>query len=607
MAKKDIKDTKTAPAAKTPAKKAPAKKAPVKKSPSKAAAKPAEEKIVKAPASTPAVSPAAPQAKKPAASKKAADKPQSQGRRDAIKTLLGLSVAGVFGYGVLKKIRYEEEQKKKVDFLKFDKRKAIPSAMDGKQIRLGIIGFGIRGKLLMRALGFAEPEWIDEQLENLKENSSDTRYQMFMEQDDLNVIVTAVCDIFDPYGERAAVAGSNVNRVGVGGKLGPQPKRYRTYQELIAAEDVDAIVISTPDHWHCEMTIEAAKRGKHVYVEKPLSWTVPETYRVRDVVKQSGIVFQLGHQGRQTDSYIRAKEIVDKGMLGKISLIQVATNRNTPNGAWVYPIIEGASPETIDWKQFEGPAQSIREYESYMRSNKLQRFMGPEARDRFSLERFFRWRCWWDYSTGLSGDLLTHEYDAINQILGVGIPSSVTSSGGVYVYKDGRTVPDVLQTTIEFKDRDMTLLYSATQGNSNKRNKLIMGTDGTLNVSNKLLLSATKESVRYKTYIDEGLIKPDETFYTYIPGETNVDALTSPTQAYFAQRGLLYTYAGGRRYDTTHLHMREWLYCIRAGGQPSCDIDAAFDEAMAAHMGTRAYLEGRTMFWDKDKEEITRG
>ena len=76
---------------------------------------------------------------------------------------------------------------------------------------------------------------------------------------------------------------------------------------------------------------------------------------------------------------------------------------------------------------------------------------------------------------------------------------------------------------------------------------------------------------------------------------------------YFAKRGLLYTYVNGKRYDTTHLHIREWLECIRQGKTPSCNIDAAFQEAMTAHMGTRAYLEGRTMYWDKDKEEIVRG
>lgn len=91
-----------------------------------------------------------------------------------------------------------------------------------------------------------------------------------------------------------------------------------------------------------------------------------------------------------------------------------------------------------------------------MTSSGAAKYVGPDSRDKFSLERFFRWRCWWDYSTGLSGDLLTHEYDAMNHILDLGIPASATSSGGVYFFKDGRTVPDVLQTTFEFPDRNMS-------------------------------------------------------------------------------------------------------------------------------------------------------
>ncbi|MCL2738184.1 MAG: Gfo/Idh/MocA family oxidoreductase, partial [Bacteroidales bacterium] len=376
------------------------------------------------------------------------------------------------------------------------------------------------------------------------------------------------------------------------------------YQELLAADDIDAVIIATPDHWHGQMTIDAARAGKHVFLEKPFSWTVPETYRIREVVRETGIVFQLGHQGRQTDSYIRAKEIIDRGLLGKVNLIEVCTNRNTPNGAWVYPIIDGSSPQTIDWQQFKGPAAQIGEYEAYMKAHKLERFMGPEPRERFSLERFFRWRCWWDYSTGLSGDLLTHEYDAINQILEVGIPSSVSSSGGIYVFPDGRTVPDVLQTVMEFKDKEMTMLYSATQGNSRPRGKVVMGRDACLEISNTLLMTADPASIQYEQQIQEGIIKTDEPFYSYIPGSNKVDAVTSATELYFAQRGLLYTYVGGKRYDTTHLHLREWLYCIRNSQTPSCHIDASFEEAMTAHMGTRAYLEGRTMYWDKEREEI---
>ncbi|HBK30859.1 MAG TPA: oxidoreductase, partial [Porphyromonadaceae bacterium] len=145
-----------------------------------------------------------------------------------------------------------------------------------------------------------------------------------------------------------------IHREGVNGTYGPEPKRYLNYKELLAADDVDAVVIASPDHWHGTMAMDAIKAGKHVYLEKPMTWTVPETYALRDIVKSSNRVFQLGHQNRQIEAYERAREIIEKGLLGPISLVETGTNRNDPNGAWVYAIHPDGNEKTIDWKQFEG-------------------------------------------------------------------------------------------------------------------------------------------------------------------------------------------------------------------------------------------------------------
>lgn len=531
-----------------------------------------------------------------------------EGRRSLLKSLVAAPVLGAMAYGVYKKKKYDRMHRDISDVFKLDQKPTIMEAQpNGQKIRLGCIGFGIRGKQLMQALGFAEPAYVDGLKEKNKLNPKHTGYHDFMNQEDLNVEITAVCDIFDSYGDACILAGSNVHREGTGGKMEKAPKRYRHYKELLAADDVDAVVISTPDHWHAQMAIDAALAGKHVYLEKPLSWTLEETFRVKQVISESNIVFQLGHQGRQTDSYIKAKEIVDKGLLGPISLIEMTTNRNDPNGAWVYKIIEGSNPQTIDWKQFEGPEQQVKEYNEYMKKFGLERYVGPEDRSKFSLERFFRWRCWWDYSTGLSGDLLTHEFDAVNQIMRMGIPHSVTSSGGVYFFKDGRTVPDVLQTVMEFPDKNFTLLYSATLASQRDRGKVFMGHDASMQLSSMIAVQADARSTLYAEKIAQGIIPTDTPFYTYTPGKADSDGVATATELYFAKRGLMNSYIGGKKYNTTFLHMREWLECIRQNKKPSCDINEAFDEAISAHMGTRAYLEGRTMYWDKDKQEIVRG
>jgi predicted dehydrogenase len=514
------------------------------------------------------------------------DKGSRFSRRDVVKGLATVPVLGAFAYAFWRKRRYDNMLRSNI--LKSinlpsssSERELMP--VSGKRLRLGIIGFGIRGPQIAKAAGFLHPGEIDALREAASKNNNDTRYAEFMDQDDLNIEIRGVCDIFSVYADMARDTAANVNRLGSDGKSGEMPVIYKNYRELLASPDIDAVIIATPDHWHAPMAIEAAKAGKHIYCEKPLSWSVEETYELRKIIRETGVVFQLGHQGRQTEAYIKAKDVIAGGAVGKVNLIEVTTNRNDPNGAWVYPIHPDANPDTIDWEQFIGQA--------------------PWSE--FSLERFFRWRCWWDYSTGLSGDLLTHEYDAMNQIFGFGIPDTAVSSGGIYHFKDGRTVPDVLHTVFEFEKDELTMLYSATLASSRARGKVIMGHDGMMEVSNSLTVYADRASTRYKKEIADGIIDPALPILNFTPGRKNIDAVTSATEQYFAGRGLLYTYRGGKRVDTTHLHVREWLNCIRNGGTPSCNIDQAFEEAITAHMGTIAYHEDRKVRWDRENEKIT--
>ncbi len=507
-------------------------------------------------------------------------------RRDMIAGLASLPVLGAVGYGIWK--QYESKNRTVPTVLSQIKAvvpQGIPPLVEGKTLKIGVVGCGGRGRYLLKALGYLHPERLDEFTEKAK---SDVFWQQYLDefraQEDLNVRITAVCDVFDKNAQRAIETGANAGRNGKNGKMDEFPIRFPTYKELIASPDVDAVIIATPDHWHVPVALEAARHGKHVYCEKPLSWSVDETYEIRKTVKESGIVFQLGHQGRQTESYQVAKSLIDQDVAGKISLIEVCTNRNDPNGAWVYDIDPDANPQTIDWKQFIGQAPWHD----------------------FSLERFFRWRCWWDYSTGLSGDLFTHEYDALNQILNLGIPHSAMASGGIYFYKDGRTVPDVLNMAFEYPEKDLTLLYSATLASEKSRGKVLMGHDANIQLDETLLVNVDPRSTRYKTELEKGLIDPEKPIFSWVPGQESLDAITTPTEKYFAGRGLLFTYRNGKAVDTTHLHLREWLNCIRLadGSQPSCNIDQAFQEAMTAHMGSISYLEGRRTTWDASNERI---
>ncbi|MCU4163724.1 Gfo/Idh/MocA family protein [Carboxylicivirga caseinilyticus] len=506
-------------------------------------------------------------------------------RRDIIKTLATVPVLGAFAYGLSEKLQYREEQTYRIaDDLGlnlYDDPDPVSSGSD-RVIRIGIIGSGIRGRQLLEAAGFAHPDVLKDWASSAERNSDDTRFQDYLSQDDLQIEITAVCDIFDIHADYALLASANAKKGIAKDSLNIKAKRYQNYRDLINASDVDAVIIATPDHWHAQMAMDAAKAGKHIYVEKGLTRTVEEAYALRNVIKQSNVVLQLGHQGRQTASFRKAKQLIDKNILGKISLIEVCTNRNDPNGAWVYPIHPDANPQTVDWKQFIEPTNAHP----------------------FSLERFFRWRCWWDYGTGLGGDLLTHEYDAINQVLGLGIPHSAVASGGVYFFKDGREVPDVYHAVFEYPERDLTFMYSASLANDNYRGKVIMGHDATMRMENRLEIFPDRGSTQYRKQLEAGLIRPEEAMITYEPGRNTVDAYTSATEKYFASRGLLYTHVKGKRVNTAHLHIKEWLECIRMNRQPSCNIDQAFEEAITAHMATIAYREDRKVFWDAEKEQV---
>lgn len=529
------------------------------------------------------------------------DKGSTIGRRDLLKGLAALPVLGAFAYGVYKKKSVDKllnnNLKQAVD-LSSEAPVLFQTQQTGPTIRIGIIGYGIRGPQLLRAAGFAMPSELEEWKQNNLKNASDHRYEDFLEQDDLNLKVTAICDLFTVNVERALSAAANAGKECKDGKFEQTAKVFKTYKELLASGEVDAVIIATPDHWHTEIAIEAVKNNVHVYVEKGMTRTIDEAFRLREAVKNGKVVFQLGHQGRQTESHMKAREAISKNVIGKVGLIEVCTNRNSPNGAWVYNIHPDGNPETIDWEQFEGPC---------------------ETKHPFSPERFFRWRCWWDYGTGLGGDLLTHEFDAINQIMSLGIPHSAVSSGGVYFFKDKeaghyvnevREVPDIWQVALEYPDRDLTMLYSASLASNKDRGKMIMGHDGYMELSDTLSIYADRESTKYKEKIDKKIITPSLPIYTYIPGRNNVDGIASATEKYFASRGLLYTYRGGKRVDTTHLHIKEWVDCIResiAKGtlvQPSCNIDQGFEEAVSAHMATIAYKENRKVFWDAENQKL---
>ena len=523
------------------------------------------------------------------------DNGKNMNRREILKGLATIPVFGLFLVNLWQKIRRDALRKSNLlgDLIQEKSPPAVISGLsDSRHLKLGIIGYGGRGSHLIRGAGFATKEWTDTVSENARKNKLDKQFETFMTQEDLNVSLVGVCDLFDVRAEQCIDASKNEIRPG--GKPKQTATRYTHYTDLLNIKDIDAVIVATPDHWHSRITIDAAKAGKDVYCEKGLTRTFDEAIKVYNEVKKTGITFQLGHQNRQVDANEKARQIIKQGLLGKINLVELATNRNSPWGAWVWGIHPEGNAQTIDWDTFQEPSP-----------NKIP--FGEEA-----LRRFFRWRCWFDYGTGLSGDLLSHDFDAINQIMDLGIPKYASSSGGIYFYKDGRDVPDVWNATFEYPDKDLTILYSATLSSNDPRGNRIMGHDATMQMGGQsgggsvhgFIVKADSESTRYKDRLESGIISTQYPIYTYSPGSKQIDGITSATSRYFANKGLLYTYREGKRVDPTHLHVKDWLDAIRSGGQPKCDIEQALHEAVACHMATESYLQGKQMEWHEDTHTI---
>jgi predicted dehydrogenase len=503
----------------------------------------------------------------------------SNSRRKALRGLMGLPIAGGILIGAYAEAQQKAREKARIlDALRIEAIRPDHTAdLAGDPIRIGIIGYGGRGQHLVRLLGYALPSWIEAR----QEEGNTEAITVFREQEDLNVKLTGVCDVFDVPAEEAVAAF-------------PECKRYRHHEDMLNSPDIDAVIIATPDHWHAPISIKALQAGKHVYVEKPMTHHIAETYALREAVAQSPAVFVVGHQHRQTQSFITAQDIIDKQVLGHISLVQANTNRNSGWGCWQYDIHPQASPQTIDWDQFLGPAPRVP----------------------FNAEHFFRWRKWWAYGSGLSGDLMTHDYDRVNCILNMGMPKYINASGGIYTHRDGRDVPDVLQVAMEYPDfstgssreqgleKGMTFVYSATLGNQYWRKTLLMGHDGTMELGDDLTVYADPESTRFREMLEASLIDPEVPIYYFDPANEEVDAITSATAKYFANKGLLWTFVDGKRVDSALLHLKEWLSAIRNGTPVSCGIQEGFEEAMTAHMAGLSWKLGRRMEWDPVRQEI---
>lgn len=434
-------------------------------------------------------------------------------------------------------------------------------------LNIGYIGVGVRGKQHMRFTGFPHP----------KDKEQD-RTQTKNLPRPLNIRAYAVADLYEGNLKWAAES------------AGDGVKVYKHHEELLNDPNIDAIFIGTSDHNHAPIGIMAAQAGKAIYSEKCFANSIEEVKAYRDAVKKAGVVFQLGHQVRSGSIMNNARKALggvgETGALGKVTLIETYTNRNAPNAAWVYKIPADASKDNIDWKRFLG-----------------------NAPDRpFDADRFFRWRKYWDYGTGLCGDLLSHEMDAVQQVTGLGIPDTCVTTGGLFRWKDGRETPDALQATFKYDKEELLVLYTATLSNGWRRETRYFGKDATMDLSEgypKIQIDADTERDAYLDMIDknEWILPAQDEKEAAI--REKIRAETSDTSKWTVSKGIYIDIVDGKEINVTALHVLNFVECVRAGNlKTNCDIDTAFMEGITANMANLAYHRGCKVRWNPETEEV---
>ncbi len=381
---------------------------------------------------------------------------------------------------------------------------AVPSGAIGanERVRLGIIGAGGRGMEIVReAMSCPNTEFV------------------------------GFADVYTRKLEEAK-------------RIAPNAKTYLNYRDLLDDKSVDAVLIATPQHLHCEHFVAALDAGKHVYQEKTMAFTVEHAKKMRAAYKRAGKrTVQIGHQscsmGQMADTL---QFLSNKDWMGKISAIHAHMYRNTPHGKpqWSRPVYPDMTPENIVWKSFLG---------------------GAPQRD-FDANRYVNWRFFWDYSGGNVYENMCHQLSFWYKAMNLQIPQAVTMTGGIYLWKDGREVPDTMSVSMEHSG---DLLFSWDSGFGNNQlgvSEDVLGTDGTISKAQQIRY--TPQKVNRKDGQE-------------MQGQTK----TLPAA-----------------------HMQNFLDGIRTGKETNCPFDVGFRVSVACRMAVESYRQGRTMRWDAVKEEI---
>lgn len=369
--------------------------------------------------------------------------------------------------------------------------------------------------------------------------------------------IVAACDVYE---KRKRMAADNFKCDG-----------YLDYREVLNRNDVDAVIIATPDHWHAKIALEAMDRGKDVYLEKPMCHTIEETKLLMDTVRETKRVLQVGSQTTSGKQWAAAREVITSGKIGKLLMSQGSYHRNSIEGEWNWPIDEAAGPDGkgenyIDWKTWLGPAKN-RPYDK---------------------DRFFRFRKYWDYSGGIATDLFYHVVAPMNLCWGEAqTPYKVMAGGGIYSFNDGREVPDTFHLIGEYS-KGHSIVLSSSMANSQHIPGLIRGHGATLTMVASGRFEGPSRALQLKAEKTRGgkYIVPE--LEAVFQGK---DEMEVPVEEQTFQQIM-------------ENHVKNFLSCIRTRQKPQLDVETGARAQVLITMAVHSYREGKVLYFDEKKWKI---
>ena len=413
---------------------------------------------------------------------------------------------------------------------------AMPQAVaPSDRVRFGIIGIGMQGSgLLANSIELPGVECV------------------------------AACDLYDG---RHTLSKEIVNN--------PSLPTTRRYQELLANKGIDCLIAAVPDHWHKQIVVDAVSAGKDIYCEKPMSHTAAEGVEMADAAKKTGRIVQIGSQRVSSVICAKAKELVAKGALGDLMLVEGSLGRNDPTGAWEYPPPLDLSPQTLDWDTWQG-AVPKRAFDPLL---------------------FARWRCWKEYGTGVAGDLLVHLVSGMMYVLGINEPPKRTMAmGGILRWKDGRNMPDVHAALFQYGD--IPVYMRLNLGTESPEIYRFQGSKG--------ILELTEFSLTF--YPQSGLDTAPSYYASGFPRAMREEYFKKWHQEHDpvpgkepALEGVTYR---SDSWDDEKPHLWNFFQAVRSRKPVVEDAVFGHNAALACHLANESYFRRSAMYWDAASKSI---